>query len=195
MVKPEEKSEMMSTKELLQLFNASLKRHGITGLKVDLEANKLILKQKLGVGLKGLGYDKDEDSLWLCLDQVNSGSSLPNELWNENSFIAKDFYKDVTIMREGNLLHITLAPRHPVCCLTRLIYRTINVCLPGTYNEWRRENFFEPIWEKDTMKLVLDLDKTGPIGECKIAIMETRCSWSSGQWKPGAEQTMVIYTK
>lgn len=190
--------EKLSYKELFNDFVTSLKRHEVPKLReLSLSSNNLLVIRQVCKGdrIKGLGYDRsvNEWSLWLRVDQGNY--SVKNEFWNENSvFELCDNLKDVTIMKAGNKAHITLSELHPVSCLARLLHKSNEVFLPGEYNGWDRENNpFNPIWDGNTLTLVLDLGDANKLGECKIAIKNViKCEWRDSGWADGAEQTLKI---
>ena len=74
-----------SKEQLLQELQASFEKYGIRDAEIRLESGKLIIEQKLGSGVRGLGYDKEEESLWMCLDQNNPESIANNQKWNANT--------------------------------------------------------------------------------------------------------------
>lgn len=185
--------EQFTSQELFILFEESCKRHGVAGLSISFANGNFVMTQQTKTGIRGLGYDKNESSLWLCLDQGDF--SIKNNRWNQNSiFELNDHLKDVSLLQDGKNLHITLNGQHPVACLARLIGRTDKVFLPGQYNDWNRSNNpFKPHYEKDSIKLVLDLADIDKLGECKIAITDCQCEWDSGEWKNNNEQKLIVF--
>lgn len=186
--------EQCSLQERFILLEESFERHGVSGLSMfSAGGNQFVMRQLTNTGIRGLGYDKSENSLWLCLDQGNF--SIKNQRWNENSaFELNNLLKDVSMLQDGNKLHITLNEQHPVTCLARILQRLDKVFLPGQYNDWdRKNNPFKPHWEKGIIKLILDLADVDKLGECKIAIMDSPCTWHDGKWKNNAEQKMIVF--
>jgi len=187
--------ETLDLQALYAQFDKSLERHGVNGVHVQITSEQeLIIDQKVNDGIRGLGYDSSDQSLWLCIDQGNYAVS--NQLWNENSvFELDDRLKDVTILRAENKLIVTLGNMHPVTCLARLIQRVNEVYMPGEYNRWKKEDAFMAKWERDTLQLELDMDIVKKLGECKIAILPVACNWQDAQWRPGADQRMIVSLK
>ena len=65
----------------IKTLKQSLSAYGIQGLTVAANSGSLRLEQILGQGIRGLGYDKGEGSLWLCLDQKDPASIANNAGW------------------------------------------------------------------------------------------------------------------
>lgn len=179
-----------SRNELFTEFKNSLESHGVENLEARIEDEKLILEQKLGSGINGLGYDKNEKSLWLCLDQ-NKQNIEQNQRWNANTVmdLKKEFPGIIMEESRKGKIKVTISHDHPVATLSALLERSSQVNLCGGFNKWRRgDNPF--IKNKETRDLEVEIEWDGKPVESKIAITESPCNWNSGKWKNKASQKL-----
>lgn len=176
----------------LALFTTSLTNHGVTGVDIGLVDGQLIIKQEQGQGIRGLGYDKAEQSLWLCLDQLNPQSVASNQLWNANTILSLNSkFSGVEILKIGEKVKIIIAPDHPVATLANLLVKAGNVYLPGGYNNWDRSvNPFAINQNTNALELVINWN--GEAMEGKVAIKGVSATWSDGNWARRTLQTMAI---
>lgn len=191
----EQNAERKKTREeLLEEFKNSLEKYGVEGAEVRLEGDNLVVEQKCGEGIRGLGYDKEKKSFWLCLDQKNPKESVKeNQRWNANTILdSEKKFPGVNLEKiEERKVKIGIDPDHPVAALSALIGEEKEVYLPGKFNDWKMEKPLE--FNEETGKLEGELlwDGEKPV-ECKVAIADVYSNWKDGGWKKGAEQKMEI---
>ncbi len=192
-----ESEKKQKTREgLLEEFKNSLREYGVEGVEVKLEGNKLVVEQKYGEGIRGLGYDKNKNSFWLCLDQKNPEESVKeNQRWNANTILdlEKEFYGVNLEKIEEGKIKIEIAADHPVATLSALIGKEKDVYLPGGFNGWKMEKPLE--LNEETGKLEGELLWDGRPVECKIAIADIYIKWEDGNWENGANQKMETRLK
>lgn len=185
------KKEQEKTKEELLLeFKESLEKYGVENIECRLEQGRLIIEQKLGSGIRGLGYDKNKKDLWLCLDQSNSKTVKENERWNANTILdlEKELPGIVIEKIDKERMIIKIAIDHPVSALARLTGKQDSVYLPGKYNNWQFDQPF--IKNNKTGELTNEIAMSSDSTECKIAISDMTCDWESGKWQNEASQKM-----
>ncbi len=185
------KAEKEKTKEqLLQEFKISLEKHGVKGVECRLEQGRLVIEQTLGAGIRGLGYDKGAQSLWLCLDQLDPKKIRENQRWNANTILDSGAeLPGVTIKRiDGKRVKITIAPEHPAACLARLTGKESAIHLPGQFNSWKLDSPFG--LNEETGELENEIKWDGKPAECKVAISDVPCEWEDGKWKDKAKQKL-----
>jgi len=185
----EQKAEK-NKEQLLEEFKNSLEKYGVEDVECRLEKGKLVIEQKLGSGIRGLGYDKNAKSLWLCLDQSDSETIKENERWNANTVL--DLKKEMLGINFEKIsdenTKIRIAGDHPVATLARLLDREKVVCLPGRFNNWKLDNPFQV--NEETGKLENEIEWDGKPVECKVAIDGIECGWQSGKWRDEAQQKL-----
>lgn len=189
--KPEKEKNQEKTKEqLLEEFKTSLEKHGVKGVECRLEQGRLVIEQTLGTGIRGLGYDKEAQSLWLCLDQLDPETIRQNQKWNANTILDSGAeLSGVTIERiDEKRVKITITPEHPVVALARLIGKENAIHLPGRFNNWKLDSPFE--LNEETGELENEIAWDGEPAECKVAISDIPCKWETGGWKDKAEQKL-----
>lgn len=188
-----EKLSLEKTKEALLIeFKSSMEKYGVKNVDCRFEEGNLVIEQKLGEGIRGLGYDKEEKSLWMCLDQKDPKSIKENQRWNANTLLElSSRFPGIKIdKQEEGKVKVTLDAEHPIVKLSQILGEGKSVCLPGSYNGWRRENPF--LLNKDTEEMEVVLSWDGELTECKVAILNSPCQWGSGKWKSASEQRMDI---
>ena len=151
------------------------------------------MEQKLGSGIRELGYDKEKKDLWLCLDQSNTKKTVTeNERWNANTVL--DLEKKlpgITIEKiDKTQMIIKIAIDHPVTALSRLTDKQNSIYLPGKYNNWQFDKPF--IFNDEKEELINKLDMDDGSTECKIAINDISCDWESGKWQDEASQKIEV---
>ncbi len=193
-VKPEEKEK--TREELLEVFKNSLREYGVEGAEVRLEGNKLIIEQKCGEGIRGLGYDKVKNNFWLCLDQKNPEESVKeNQRRNANTILdLEKKFPGVNLEKtEEGRVKIEIDASHSVAALAVLMNKEKDVYLSGGFNGWKVENPLE--LNEETGKLEGELSWDGKPVDCKIAIADIYINWEDGGWKNGADQKMETRLK
>lgn len=179
---------------LLAEFKDSSKKYGIKNIECGLEGNRLVVAQTLGGGIRGLGYDKEAKSLWLCLDQMFPATVKENKQWNANTILtAKSELPGVKIETVGEITKIVIASDHPIVALARLIGKENCVTLPGEYNNWEVNGAFK--FNTETGELKNNLNWDGSRTEVKIAIMDVTADWADGKWQVGAKQILSVDLK
>ncbi len=192
----ESEKKEKTKEELLEEFKNSLREYGVEGVEVRLEGNKLIVEQKYGEGIRGLGYDKDKNNFWLCLDQKNPEESVKeNQRWNANTILdlEKEFPGVNLEKTEEGKVRIEIDASHPVAALSVLMNKEKDVYLPGGFNGWKMEKPLE--FNEETGKLEGELLWDGKLVECKIAIADIYVNWEDGGWENGANQKMETRLK
>ena len=167
--------------------------HGVTGLTIRVENSTLILEQRLGSGIKGLGYDRNEHSFWLCLNQGQPESVSENARWDANTILsAQSKFSGIKItLIAKNKYRIIIQNNHPVAVLAKYLNKENSVYLPGEYNNWNRtKNPFKLNNDTGALEVVIDWD--GSPMECKIALADVEANWSDGGWRNGFFQRMEI---
>lgn len=149
----------------------------------------ITIKQKLGEGWQGLGFDGQ--NLWMGLTPANLATKHD---WNGNTLlIANQKYTGITTGEHGQL-----AQEHPIATLTNHLLQidpTISVHITGDHTKWQiNEN------------TKLTSDKQGnligniPIDtELKAVICgatdKISINWIDGDWKSGQNQQLSFKTK
>lgn len=198
--KPDSSAELgekeKTREEILEEFKNSLREYGVEGVEVRLEKNKFVVEQKCGEGIRGLGYDKDKNNFWLCLDQKNPEESVKeNQRWNANTILdLEKKFPGVNLEKtEEGKVKIEIDADHPISTLSVLMGKEKSVYLPGGFNGWKMEKPLE--LNKETGKLEGELSWDGNPVECKIAIADIYINWEDGGWKNGADQKMETRLK
>lgn len=186
-------NEKEKTREdLLEDLESSFEKYGVESVEVRLEEDKLVMEQKYGEGIRGLGYDKENGNLWLCLDQKNPQESIDeNQKWNANTVLnmEKQFLGVSMKKIEEGKIKIEIDEDNPLLIIAALSGKSENIYLPSEINGWKLEDPLE--FDEETGKLIGELlwDGNGSI-ECKIAISDIQSSWEDGGWKNNASQKM-----
>lgn len=166
-------SEKEKTREeLLEEFISSLKEHGVEGVEVKIEQNILIIEQKYGEGIRGLG--KSDSSIWVCPVQEDLESFKENDGFNANTNI--DFrkkYLGITFgENEDGKKTIEFGADHPITTLANLLEKNDQVCLPGQFNGWKEPKQLK--FDKDTGVIggVIEGEKgwNEEEAQCKVSI-------------------------
>ena len=189
--------------ELLKEFESSLEKHGVEGVKIKIEEKegklKLVIEQKYGEGICGLGYDKGARTLWFCLDQNNPKETVrENNRWDANTVLnLENEYPGIKFEEAGEgIMKVTIAADHPVTAFANLNKKDGNVHLSGEFNNWDLEEPFKLNEETGELEGIVAWDGNGSI-ECKIAISDIKNPdienvWEDGGWKDEANQKMEI---
>ncbi|MCK4918987.1 MAG: hypothetical protein KAS01_01240 [Candidatus Pacebacteria bacterium] len=191
-------NEKEKTREdLLEDLENSFEKYGVEGVEVRLEGDKLVMEQKYGEGIRGLGYDKEKSNLWLCLDQKNSQESInENQRWNANTVLdmEKQFLGVSMKKIEEGKIRIEIDKDNPLFVIASLSGRSENIYLPSEINGWKLEESLE--FDEETGKLIGELlwDGDGSI-ECKVAISGIQSNWDDGEWKDDTNQKMETRLK
>ncbi len=187
-----ETKQEKTKEQLLEEFKISLEKYGVRNIECSFEQGKLTIEQKLGSGIRGLGYDKKAESLWLCLDQSDPATIIENQRWNANTILDLEKGLPGIAMEkiDGQKVKIRIAADHPAATLARLISKEEAVCLPGQFNNWQLDNPFK--LNKETGEMENEILWDGNSTEGKIAISNTPCDWQSGQWEVKAAQKLEI---
>ena len=185
-----EKRPEKTKEQLLEEFKISLEKYGVKNIECSFEQGKLTIEQKLGSGIRGLGYDKDKEDLWLCLDQSNPKTVKDNERWNANTILdlEKELPGITTEKIDDQNVKVRIAVDHPITVLARFVGKESSVHLPGNFNDWKLDNPFK--LNEETGELENEISWDGNSTEGKIAISNTPCDWQSGQWKDKATQRL-----
>lgn len=187
-----EEKKMEDIQEAFKEFTRSLSEHGVKDVECRMEQGKLILEQKLGSGIRGLGYDAEEKSLWLCLDQLDPDTIEENQKWNANTVLSiENKFQEVKLEKiDDSTVKIVISSGHPVVCLAKLLGKENNICLPGQYNNWQRSHDQAFTLDEETGDLENVIKWNGSQIECKVAIKDMPCDWQSGKWKQNASQKL-----
>lgn len=181
-----------SPEKLLKNLMASFGKYGIQNVECRIEQGEFIIEQKLGEGMKGLGYDKNGKSLWLCLDQINPETIADNEKWNANTLInIESNLPGIKIISDKGKIKLEIEKDHPAITLAQMFKKENNIFLPGEFNNWQLNNNFE--LNEKTGKWEIDIKNwDGNIAQCKIAISDLEADWNAGKWEEGAIQKMKV---
>jgi hypothetical protein len=187
--------ENKKTKEMLLVeFKGALEKYGVKNVECRLEGGKLVVEQTLSEGIRGLGYDKEAKSLWLCLDQMDPETIRENQQWNTNTILSGESQlPGVKIEKVGEKIKIVISADHPIAALSRLMGEGSGVNLPGKYNNWNIDNPFK-INEK-TGELENELNWDGSETEVKVALTDVTADWEAGKWQNKAHQSLGVDLK
>lgn len=165
-------------------FVEAAKAYGVTGIECRKEGDNSVLEQNLGEGWRGLGYDKDENNLWIGL--ANEGH-IPNQGWDGNTKLQEGTaYKGIAPGEQG-----MLAFDHPVTVLAGDLHKNIpdsQVHVTGEHVNWQIND-----------RTRLKPDEKGnllgniPAGiQIKVAVTHVIAEWQDGGWKNGEKQKLTI---
>ena len=214
----DEKREFKEQKERdLEDLIDSLKKHGVLIRDMEIEGSegveikieelegkegkelRLIIKQKSGEGIRGLGYD---GKIWMRLNQEKTNSDVANKFkHNENTeaFLESNF-SGVTFEKiEEGKIKVQLDPNHPAIAMAKFLGNK-EVQLRGGYSGWGDENPFK--YNKKSGKWETELEWEEK-EKCKIIIRDVeekkgkkvtkpiKAEWNK-EFAKGAEQIMKI---
>ena len=191
MVTPEAERTQNPYQKAIREFIAAAGERGTTDLKhFELPDGTCGWEQVLGSGKewRGLGYDKERRTLWLCLDP---GPIRENDRWNANTLL--DLERSPIVKRVEDKVRVALPPKHPVAKLIANLPENSFAFLPGTWNGWN------PNDERARFKVEADGAAVCelPISvatqlEIKVAIPNLQADWEDGGWQMGARQKITI---
>ena len=173
----------------------SLREYGVEGAEVRIEGDKLIVEQKYGEGIRGLG--RSNSSAWMCLIQEDLKSFKENQKFNANTILdfEKEYqgiiFEDIEENEKGETtMKIRITATHPVAVFANLNGKNESVYFPGDFNGWKAE---EPLkFDEETGELEGEIIwNKKKQAECKVAI-RAKSSFDDNKWKEGADQTMEI---
>ncbi|MCK4799439.1 hypothetical protein KAS31_00495 [Candidatus Parcubacteria bacterium] len=212
MVEFREKKE----RELEDLIE-SLKKHGVSirdvkiegseGVEIKIEEKegkegkelRLIIEQKSGEGIRGLGYD---GKIWMRLNQEKANRNVANKFRHDENTKAslKSDFSGVIFEEVGEgKIKVQIDPDHPAIAMAKFLGNK-EVQLRGSYNNWGDENPFKYIEKSEKWECELEWEEEE---ECKIMIRDIEYKESKKVTRPikaewnkefakGARQMMEI---
>lgn len=174
------------TESPLGSFCEAAKEYGVEGIEFERHPDGTeVLKQKLGEGWPGLGYDGQ--NIWLAPTLQTEGIG-----WNANTvFPEKGVYRDITITEKISGLRV----HHPIARLFAGLRerKGVEVHITGAHVDWAID---------ERTRLVPDeagnLVGNIPTGvKVKAVITNVEANWDDGglpgdAWRRGQEQKLTI---
>lgn len=187
--------------ELLKELRSSLKEYKPEGMSIEIIGNNLIIRQKCGEGLRGIGYD---GKFWMRMDQGKKAEDNPatNEFQHNENTLAflKSEFQGVAFEEVGEgKIKIQIDSNHPAIAMANLL-EDKEVQLRGIEG-WGNADPFE--FNEETEKWETEFNWNGKFKECKLVIRDTEekegkritkpldINWN-GNYGEGADQKMVI---
>ena len=191
----------MNNNCLANLENLSTSLQMYERSAVDIERGEIgvnLIQSYLGGqdsgGIIGLGYDRERENLWMCLDQ--SGNNIKwNEGWNTNTILTPPpiSFKGVEFQENGR---VKIDDEHPVSVFAQLLGKQDSTYLTGEYNDWEiNENSRLFSMTQGGLEGIIGTDFEIP-NQVKIAIpcKNSGIFWDDNGWYNGKQRLFVPYT-
>lgn len=154
--------------------------------------NELYLLHHEGKGLVGLGYDREEGSLWMGLS-LKANHTRRNQGWNANTLVTKDTYQKfpfVNAKAHGTHTTFLIEEDHPFTQLYHLLEHKETPSLRSEHN-WQQgyDLTYEP---KKGLEGHIDWNTNSEPLETKLALCPVTAKWDDSRWVPGALQAMIL---
>ncbi len=194
-----EKVEFMEKKEEeLKDLIESLEKHGVPIRDVEIEGSegveikieeregkegkelRLIIKQKSGEGIRGLGYN---GKIWMRLNQEKANRNVANKFRHDENTKAslKSDFSGVTFEEVGEgKIKVQIDPDHPAIAMAKFLGNK-EVQLRGSYNNWGDENPFKYIEKSEKWECELEWEEEE---ECKVMIRDIEYKESKKVTRP-----------